>query len=87
MAVVSSLSETVAAIGDNVTINGSSFGASQGAGKVMLGQVMLHVVSWSDTAIVVTIPPGVDTGSIYVFIQSVVDGGVITIGSTPVSQC
>jgi hypothetical protein len=69
---ISSLSTTHAAVGASVTINGSGFGATQGAGKVTFGERPQHtftdgvtltpcsrtatVTSWSDTRIVVTVP-------------------------------
>jgi predicted alpha-1,2-mannosidase len=65
--VVTSLSTTSAKAGDQVTINGSGFGASQGNGYVAFsdngsnwgapGNVATFTVdSWSDTAITFTVP-------------------------------
>jgi predicted alpha-1,2-mannosidase len=65
--VVTSLSATSAKAGDQVTINGSGFGASQGNGYVSFGDNGTNwgapgnagtftVDSWSDTAITITVP-------------------------------
>jgi hypothetical protein len=43
-------------ISQNVTIFGSNFGATQGAGYVHLGTKSMTVVSWTDTQIVITVP-------------------------------
>lgn len=48
-----------------VTITGRGFGATRGAGKVVLGSTSLNVVSWNDTQIVVDVPiAGYTTGRI-----------------------
>jgi outer membrane protein assembly factor BamB len=52
--------------GSQVTINGSGFGASQGAGKVMIGNLQCPVVSWSDTQITCTVPAAVVSGAVTV---------------------
>jgi predicted alpha-1,2-mannosidase len=65
--VVTSLSVTSAAAGDQVTVNGSGFGASQGDGYVAFSDngtnwgppsstPSVTVDSWSDTAITFTVP-------------------------------
>jgi predicted alpha-1,2-mannosidase len=65
--VVTSLSTTSAAAGDQVTINGSGFGSSQGNGYVAFSDngtnwgspgntASFTVDSWSDTAITFTVP-------------------------------
>jgi predicted alpha-1,2-mannosidase len=65
--VVSSLSATTAAAGQQVTINGSGFGASQGSGYVSFSDngtnwgapgnsATFTIDSWSDTAITFTVP-------------------------------
>ncbi|TLM69567.1 MAG: hypothetical protein FDZ70_09620, partial [Actinobacteria bacterium] len=45
-----------AEVGTDVTISGTDFGAAQGASTVTFNGVPATVVSWSDTAIVVTVP-------------------------------
>lgn len=46
-----------ACVGDLVTIEGSGFGASQEDFEVVFGIQVAQVVSWSDTEIIVRIPP------------------------------
>jgi predicted alpha-1,2-mannosidase len=65
--VASSVSPATAAAGQQVTINGSGFGATQGAGYVAFSDngvnwgspgnlATFHIDSWSDTAITFTVP-------------------------------
>jgi predicted alpha-1,2-mannosidase len=73
-----SLNPSTAGAGQKVTINGSGFGASQGAGYVTLidggttwgapgGANALQIDSWSDTAITLTVPtPSGTNGSTHV---------------------
>ena len=70
---VNSLSPTISALnptrgvaGAQVTITGTSFGPTQGDNQVQIGSLPLTVKTWSDTAIVATIPPGSTTGDIVV---------------------
>ena len=74
--VVTSLSATNAKAGDQVTINGSGFGASQGNGYVSFGDNGTNwgapgntgtftVDSWSDTAITFTVPTPSGTNGQY----------------------
>jgi predicted alpha-1,2-mannosidase len=69
--VITSLSATTASAGDQVTINGSGFGASQGSGYVAFSDngtnwgapsnvAPFTVDSWSDTAITITVPTAAD---------------------------
>jgi hypothetical protein len=59
---IDSITPSSASTGSQITITGQRFGATQGTGYVWMddgvGQFQLPVVSWSDTQIVVTIPPG-----------------------------
>jgi len=72
--VATSLSATTASAGQQVTIDGSGFGATQGSGYVAFSdngttwgapgdQATLQVDSWSDTAITFTVPTGVSAGT------------------------
>jgi hypothetical protein len=74
--VVTSLSATSAQAGQQVTINGSGFGASQGNGYVAFGDNGTHwgspgntatftIDSWSDTAITFTVPTPSGTNGEY----------------------
>ena len=71
--VATSASPAVASGGQQVTVNGSGFGASQGSGYVAFsdngsswgspGQSALQIDSWSDTAVTFTVPSSVSPGS------------------------
>src|SRR5262249_33809012 len=62
-----SISPNPVAVGAQLTINGSGFGASQGSyGFVSMQGVHPPIVSWSDAQIVVTIPSNAITGNMYV---------------------
>jgi hypothetical protein len=77
--VAASLTPATAAAGQQVTINGSGFGASQGSGYVALSDnginwgapgnaAAFHIDSWSDTAITFTVPtPSGSNGQYHVF--------------------
>jgi predicted alpha-1,2-mannosidase len=71
--VASSVTPSTASGGQQVTIHGSGFGASQGSGYVELsdngsswggpGEATLQIDSWSDTAVTFTLPASVSPGS------------------------
>ena len=71
--VATSVTPAVASGGQQVTINGSGFGASQGSGNVEFsdngsswggpGQPTLQIDSWSDSAVTFTVPSSVYPGS------------------------
>jgi predicted alpha-1,2-mannosidase len=71
--VATSASPSVASAGQQVTINGSGFGSSQGSGYVEFsdngsnwggsGQTALQIDSWSDSAVTFTVPATVSPGS------------------------
>jgi predicted alpha-1,2-mannosidase len=71
--VASSVSPSSASGGQQVTINGSGFGASQGSGYVEFsdngsnwggsGQTALQIDSWSDSAVTFTVPSSVSPGT------------------------
>ncbi|MGB8130242.1 MAG: IPT/TIG domain-containing protein [Candidatus Angelobacter sp.] len=63
--------------GTSITIAGSNFGATQGAGQVLLGQLPMTVTSWSDTSILATIPPGATTGNVTVKQGSTVSNALL----------
>ena len=64
--VITSLSDTIGLVGDQVVITGSGFGSSQSGGLVMLNGAPLPVSSWSDTGITTTIPSGATSGELLV---------------------
>ena len=71
--VATSVSPGTASSSQQVTVNGSGFGTSQGTGYVELddngsswggpGQTALTINSWSDTAVTFTVPSGVFAGT------------------------
>jgi RHS repeat-associated protein len=74
-----SVSATTGSTGSPVTISGSGFGASQGSSEVMLSGSPVPVVSWSDTAISITIPSGATSGPLTVSVApSMNDSNSIT---------
>ncbi|HEY6251648.1 MAG TPA: IPT/TIG domain-containing protein, partial [Candidatus Angelobacter sp.] len=70
--VITGFSPIAGAVGAQVLINGSGFGATQGSSNVSFWyQNSATVVSWSDTQITVTVPSGAANGPI-----RVTEGGV-----------
>ena len=71
--VANSVDPSTASGGQQVTINGSGFGASQGSGYVEFsdngsnwggsGETALQIDSWSDSAVTFTVPSSVSPGS------------------------
>src|SRR5438874_1782389 len=68
---INAVSPTTARAGDQIVINGSSFGSSQGNGNVWLGSTYGVVVSWSDTQVVANVASGSQSG-----VAQVLQGGV-----------
>ena len=60
--VITSVSADTGSIGSQVAITGSGFGASAGGSAVMLNNSPVTINSWSDTAIIITIPAGATSG-------------------------
>jgi RHS repeat-associated protein len=63
---ITSLSATTGAIGSQVVISGSGFGASLGSSMVLLNDMPITIDSWSATSIIVTIPTGATSGVLVV---------------------
>jgi hypothetical protein len=68
---IASISPTTARAGDQITIVGAGFGATQGSGNVWLGSNYGVVASWSDTQIVASVAAGSKSGN-----AAVLQGGV-----------
>ncbi|HVB56990.1 MAG TPA: IPT/TIG domain-containing protein, partial [Candidatus Acidoferrales bacterium] len=66
MPTITGLSPTAGLAGSQVTISGSSFGASEDGSLATLNGAPLQIDSWSDTAIVTTVPTGALSGPIVV---------------------
>jgi hypothetical protein len=52
--------------GQAVTVTGSNFGGTQGSSTVTIDGLTAEVVSWSDTRIVIKVPPGASSGAVVV---------------------
>jgi hypothetical protein len=63
---ITGVSATTGAIGSQVVITGTNFGATQGSSGVLLNDVPVTVNSWSGTSITATIPTGATTGPLVV---------------------
>ena len=63
---ISGISPTSGVVGSTATISGAGFGATQSDSVVALDTVPVTPTSWSDTAIVVTVPQGAATGPVSV---------------------
>ena len=63
---IASVSPSSGVIGNQVTINGSGFQASQGTSALTFNNLNATVTSWSDTQIVATIPANAVTGPVAV---------------------
>jgi hypothetical protein len=62
---ITSISPTSACQGENITIHGSGFGTAKPPDvNVLIGDKVATVVSWSDSAIVVTVPAGTKSGCV-----------------------
>jgi hypothetical protein len=55
---ITSISSSTPGIGDSLTITGTTFGASQGAGSVTIGGDAQTVTAWADTSITITVVRG-----------------------------
>lgn len=72
MPLVSGITPTVGTIGTSVTINGSSFGSSQGASTVRFnGALASSITSWADTQIVAVVPANASSGPVSVIANSI----------------
>jgi RHS repeat-associated protein len=67
---ITSISATTGAIGNQITIGGTGFGASQGTGAVYLNDAPMTINTWSATSITATIPTGATTGHLGVSVSA-----------------
>jgi hypothetical protein len=72
---ITNVSPTSGPAGTLVTISGGAFGSAQGTGSVWLGSGYAPVVSWTNTQVVVTVPPIATSGNV-----QVQQGGIWTNG-------
>jgi RHS repeat-associated protein len=71
-----SITPPAAAIGGKVTVSGTGFGATQGGAQVKFNTVTANVLSWSDSAVAVTVPSGAQTGFVTVTIDGATSSGI-----------
>jgi RHS repeat-associated protein len=71
---ITNTSATTGAIGNQITINGTGFGAGQGSSAVYLNDAPMTINSWSDSSITATIPSGATTGYLGVAVGAALNG-------------
>jgi RHS repeat-associated protein len=74
--VITSLSPPAAPIGGTVTVNGTSFGTSQGSSTLQVNGVTVTTSAWSSTAITFTVPSGTTTGPVVVTVGGLASNSV-----------
>jgi len=84
--VITSVNPAAGATGDGVTIVGTSFGSTQGAGVVTFnGVAATTVVSWTDTAIELSVPAAAASGPLAVTVNGQASNAVyFTVVALPV---
>jgi hypothetical protein len=81
---IASLTPSTGAIGAAITIAGSNFGSTQGAGDVKFNGVTATITSWGASSIVATVPAGATTGNVVVRAGGVNSAGsAFTVAATP----
>jgi YD repeat-containing protein len=63
---VVSLSPTYGPVGTNVTIQGSSFGTSQGSSTIAFDGINAAPTSWADQTVIAPVPAGATTGPVVI---------------------
>lgn len=71
---ISTLSQSLGAAGQPITISGTGFGATQGSSLVNFGSAVASVSSWSDSSVTASVPRALGAGNANI---------VITAGGTP----
>ena len=80
---ISSLSPAAGPIGTVVTINGSTFGATQGSSTVTVNGVTATPANWTSTSIFAPVPVGATTGPVIVTVGGIASNGVtFSVGDT-----
>jgi hypothetical protein len=74
---ISGISPNYGAPASMVSITGTNFGATQGAGSVTVNGALAYVVSWSNTAVVIQVPSRATTGNIVVTAGGVASNGAL----------
>ncbi len=73
--VISKLKPASGAVGTNVKIKGTTFGASQGSSTVTFNGTPATPTSWSDTKIVAPVPAGASSGPVVVTVGEMASSG------------
>jgi YD repeat-containing protein len=73
---ITSLTPSVGAPGNPVTITGANFGADQDTSTVTFNGTVAWPTSWSDTSIAVTVPGGATTGNVVVTVAGMASNGI-----------
>jgi hypothetical protein len=73
---ITSLSTNSGIAGDSITVTGTSFGADRGASTISFNGLTATPASWSDTSIVVPVPPDASTGPVIVAVNGASSNGV-----------
>ena len=73
---INSLSPTSGSAGESITINGTSFGATQGSSTVKFNGTTASPTNWSATSIVVPVPGAATTGPVIVTVDGSQSNGV-----------
>ncbi len=71
-----SLSPSSGYFGTSVTITGRHFGATQGPSFITFNGMLANVTTWSDTSLVVTVPPGATSGNVVVTVSQDTTNGM-----------
>jgi RHS repeat-associated protein len=85
--IITGLSSTNGAIGSQVVISGSGFGATQGSSAVYLNDVSVPVSLWSNSSITITIPSGATSGLVSVAVAPTMNssnGVMFTVAQSPI---
>ena len=73
---ISSLSQSIGAVGMSITISGANFGTSQGSSTIKFNGVTATSTSWIVDTIVVPVPAGATTGPVVVHTSGVDTNGI-----------
>jgi hypothetical protein len=71
--VITGLSPTTASVGSQVSIGGNNFGGTQGGSVLLLNGTPVPVSTWSNLAIVFTVPAGATSGPLVVSVAPIMN--------------
>jgi RHS repeat-associated protein len=72
---ITGISPGTGEVGTPVTINGSGFGSTESSNSAAFGGVVAAASNWSDTQIIVAVPPNAITGPVTVTVAGVIAQG------------